>query len=75
MSPEAIITPEPLTCTVASAALALDLSVYEVTKLLDKGDIKSGYTRTGRRLVRINSLREFVDNLPSTRRADDGDAA
>lgn len=63
-------TPEPLTCTVKAAADVLGLSNFSVTSLLDAGDIKSGYTSTGRRLVNLESLREYVATLPSERPRD-----
>jgi excisionase family DNA binding protein len=59
--------PEPLTVTVKAAALMLGLSNVTVYKLLDAGDIQSGYTSTGRRLVHLDSLRGYVANLPSER--------
>lgn len=66
-------SPDQLTITVKAAAQMLGLSNVTVYKLLDNGDIKSGYTSTGRRLVVMESLREYVANLPTERPS--GDAA
>lgn len=66
---------EALTCTVKDAARALGLSNFSVTNILDAGDIRSGYTSTGRRLVHLDSLREYVANLPTKRPSGEGDAA
>lgn len=63
-------SPEPLTCTVKAAAQMLGLSNVTVYKLLDAGDIESGYTSTGRRLVKVESLRQYVATLPSQRPQD-----
>lgn len=65
---------EPLTCTVKAAAQVLGLSNDSMYKLLDAGDVKSGYTSTGRRLVHLDSLREYVKELPAERPRRDGAA-
>lgn len=65
---------EPLTCTVKYAAQLLGISNESVYTLLDKGAISSGYTPVGRRLVHMDSLREFVANLPKEDPRKDGAA-
>lgn len=62
--------PDPLTCTVKAAALMLGLSNASVYGLLDRQAIRSGYTDTGRRLVHMDSLREYVATLPARRPRD-----
>lgn len=66
---------EPLTCKVKVAAQILGLSNVQVYDLLDKGHLNGGYTPTGQRLVSMDSLRDFVSNLPAKRPTGEGDAA
>lgn len=61
---------QALTCTVKAAAQMLGLSNVSVYRLLDAGHIESGYTDSGRRLVKLESLRQYVSDLPSERPRD-----
>lgn len=73
MTTEAPSAPDPITVTVKGAAQMLGLSNWSVYKLLDAGDIESRYKGT-RRLVVIESLREYVASLPTEKPKADGAA-
>lgn len=67
-------TPDPITVTVKGAAQMLGLSNWSVYKLLDQGKVESRYKGT-RRLVVVESLREYVAGLPTEKpKASDGAA-
>lgn len=51
--------------SVKEAAAMLSLTTWSVYKLLDEQAIKSQY-HGRRRLVRVDSLREYADSLPTT---------
>jgi excisionase family DNA binding protein len=57
---------EPIFVTVKEAARILALSPFTVSKKLDAGAIDSRYEGK-RRLVRLSSLQEYADSLPTTR--------
>lgn len=54
---------EPIFVSVKEAAHILGLTSWSVYQLLDQQRIKSQY-HGRRRLVRVDSLREYADNLP-----------
>lgn len=59
---------EPIFVTVKEAARILALSPFTVSKKLDAGLIDSRYEGT-RRLVRLASLAEYADSLPTERQS------
>lgn len=56
----------PIFVTVKEAARILALSPFTVSKKLDEGLIDSRYEGT-RRLVRLSSLSDYADSLPTKR--------
>jgi helix-turn-helix protein len=56
----------PIFVTVKEAARILALSPFTVSKKLDAGIIDSRYEGT-RRLVRLSSINEYADSLPTER--------
>lgn len=58
---------EPLLVTVKYAAQRLGLSNKAVYDLCKRGELASGKTSTGRRLIRTESLHEYADTLTSQR--------
>lgn len=57
--------PEPIFVSVKQAAVMLGVSTWLLYKILDRQEIASQY-QGSRRLVRLASLREYADNLPTT---------
>lgn len=57
---------DPIYTSVKSAARALSISPWVMYKLLDAGEIESRY-HGARRLVDVQSLREYARNLPTER--------
>ena len=57
---------DPIFVTVKEAARILALSPFTVSKKLDEGLIDSRYEGT-RRLVRLSSLVDYADSLPTKR--------
>ena len=55
----------PIFVSVKDAAHMLGLTTWSVYKLLDDKQIKSQY-HDRRRLVSVESLREYADGLPTT---------
>jgi hypothetical protein len=58
--------PEPLLISVLEMASMLGISKNQAYALLNRREVQSKYIGK-RRLVVVESLREFVDRLPSTR--------
>lgn len=56
---------DPIFVSVKEAADALGLTPWSVYQLLDKQAIESQY-HGRRRLVKVTSLREYADNLPTS---------
>lgn len=56
---------DPIFVSVKEAARILGITPWSVYKLLDQRAIVSQY-HGKRRLVRVDSLREYADNLPTT---------
>lgn len=56
---------EPIFISAKQAAAMLNLTPWSVYKLLEDGHIESVY-HGRRRLVRLTSVREYADSLPST---------
>jgi hypothetical protein len=52
--------------SVKRAAKIISLSVWEMCGVLDSGAVESRW-QSGRRLVRVASLRAYVDALPTER--------
>ena len=57
---------DPIFVSVKQAAQALSISPWLCYQLLDEGKIASQY-QGRRRLVRVDSLRAYADNLPTDR--------
>lgn len=57
-------TIDPIFVSVKEAAKALNLSPWVCYQLLDRGAIESRY-QGRRRLVLVESLREYANNLPT----------
>lgn len=60
---------DPIFVSVKEAAQALSLSTWKVYRLLDDQKIVSQY-EGGKRLVLVESLREYAGSLPTTRPQD-----
>jgi excisionase family DNA binding protein len=60
------MAPESITVSVKDAALMTGLSRWTIYQLLDKQAVRSVY-QGSRRLVVVDSLREYVENLPTER--------
>jgi excisionase family DNA binding protein len=58
--------PEPITVSVKAAAEMTGLSRWTIYQLLDNGDVASVY-KGSRRLVLVESLRDYIANLPTER--------
>lgn len=56
---------EPIFTSVKEAARLLALSTWQVYELCDRGALVSQYEGR-RRLVRVESIRAYADNLPTT---------
>ncbi len=56
---------DPIFVSVKDAARILGITPWSVYKLLDQQSIVSQY-HGKRRLVRVDSLRDYADNLPTT---------
>ena len=54
----------PIFVSVKQAAKALNISPWSMYQLLDAGKVRSQYSGR-RRLVRVDSLRAYADNLPT----------
>lgn len=55
----------PIFVSVKEAAQALNIATMSMYKLLDEQAVKSQY-HGRRRLVNVESLREYAENLPTT---------
>lgn len=62
--PESIEEIGPIFVSVKQAAKALNISPWSCYQLLDEKKIDSRY-QGRRRLVRVDSLRAYADNLPT----------
>ena len=65
---------DPIFVSVKDAARLLGLSTWVCYKLLDEGRIESRYEGR-RRLVSVESLREYAASLPTSYRAEGGASA